>query len=266
MEKFPISVCTWSLAKDINDVIDLLKAMDVSYMHLALNPALDGNETYLDKVRAGGIAISSTMLGFPWENYSTLDTIRQTGGIAPDEHWEEALDLFKRAAKMTAELSSPYISLHAGFIDHADPAYARKFYDRIRTFGDIAADNGIDFLMETGQETGDDLRHFLEELNHEHVFLNLDPANLILYNKDTPLNALPKLIPWVRHVHAKDAVHTSPGTWGIEVPWGDGEVNSFAFLKLLDSLGFNGKIAVEREAGPTRITDIAKAVRRLRAY
>lgn len=264
--KFPISLCTWSLHKPIADVCELLDAMNVDGMHLALGPALAGDEAYLDVVRSSQKRISATMLGFPWENYSSLETIRETGGIAPDAHWDEALDLFKRAAKMTASINSPFLTLHAGFIDHSDPAYARKFYDRIRTFGDIAADNGIDFLMETGQETGDDLQHFLEELNHDHVFLNLDPANLILYNKDTPLSALPKLAPWIRHVHAKDAVHTQPGTWGIEVAWGDGEVNVFAFMKKLEELGYTGPIAVEREAGATRMSDIARAVRRLRAY
>ena len=167
---------------------------------------------------------------------------------------------------MTAALGSPYLSFHAGFIDHADPAYARKFHDRMRAIGDLAGENGISILMETGQETGDDLRRFLEELDHPRVFLNLDPANLILYNKDTPLNALPKLAPWIRHVHAKDAVHTKPGTWGIEVAWGDGEVNVFAFLAKLEELGFTGPVAVEREAGNDRVRDIAKAVRRLRAY
>lgn len=266
MEKFPISVCTWSLRKGIGEVCDILKALGVDGMHLALGPALAGDAAYLETAKASGMRISSTMIGFPWENYSTLDTIRETGGIAPDAHWSEALELFKRAAPMTAALGAPYISFHAGFIDHSNPAYAGKFYERMRAIGDIAADNGIDVLMETGQETGDDLHRFLEELGHEHVFLNLDPANLILYNKDTPLNALPKLAPWVRHVHAKDAVHTQPGTWGVEVPWGEGEVNVFAFMKALDELGCHVPVAVEREAGNDRVGDIAKAVRRLRAY
>ncbi len=266
MEKFPIGVCTWSLGKPLNEVMDILDAMGVDGLHLALGPALNGDDKYIDTAKNAGKRITSTMIGFRWEDYSTLDTIRKTGGIAPDEYWPEALDIFKRGAWLTAELGAPYLSFHAGFIDHADASYARKFHDRMRQFGDIAGENGISVLMETGQETGDDLRRFMEELDHERIFLNLDPANLILYNKDKPLEALPKLAPWVRHVHAKDAVATKPGSWGIEVPWGDGEVNVFAFLKKLDELGFHGPIAVEREAGNDRVRDIAKAVRRLRAY
>lgn len=263
---FQIGVCTWSVRQSIADICNTLDALGVDRMHLALSPALNGDEQYLETVKASGKIVSSTMIGCKSENYSTLETIRETGGIVPDEHWQENLDQFRRAAPMTAALGSPYISFHAGFIDHSDSAKFAKLVGRMRQLGDIAGENGVSILMETGQETGDDLRRFMEELDHPRVFLNLDPANLILYNKDTPLNALPKLAPWVRHVHAKDAIHTQPGSWGIEVPWGDGEVNVFAFLAKLEELGFSGTIAIEREAGPARFRDIAKAVRRLRAY
>ncbi len=266
MKKFPLAVCTWSLGAPIGEVCNLLRAMEIDQMNISLRPAIKGDEEYLETAKTSGIKVSATMLGFPWENYKTLETIRETGGVAPDEHWPEALDMFKRAAKMTVELNTVYLAAHAGFIDHGNPVYAKKFYDRIRAFGDIAGENGIYFLLETGQETGDDLRRFLEELNHERVFLNLDPANLILYNKDKPLDALPKLAPWIRHVHAKDAIHGEVGKWGREVPWGEGEVNSFAFLKKLDESGFDGTIAIEREGGPSRIQDIAKAIKRIRAY
>jgi len=121
-------------------------------------------------------------------------------------------------------------------------------------------------LMETGQESAEDLRHFLVTLDHPHVMLNFDPANMILYDKDEPIQALRMLAPWIRHVHAKDAIRTKrKGTWGTEVPWGDGEVNAPAFLNALRDLGFEGTLAIEREAGTQRIKDIAQAVRRLAA-
>jgi sugar phosphate isomerase/epimerase len=107
----------------------------------------------------------------------------------------------------------------------------------------------------------------LVTLNHPNVMLNFDPANMILYNKDEPIEALKILAPWIRHVHAKDALRTKVnGTWGAEVPWGDGEVNVFAFLNALRELGFTGTLAIEREAGTQRVKDIAQAVRRLSSY
>lgn len=265
---YPVGVCSWSFQKGIDEIASIMDAMDVSHIHLSLAEALEANgEAYLESVKQKGWTITSTMLGFAHEDYSTLETIRKTGGIVPDERWAFCLDAFKGAAKLTADLGVPYLSLHAGFLDMTDSAYANKFLDRMRTLADCAADNGISLLMETGQESADELLVFIERLNHDHVFLNFDPANLILYNKDEPLKALPKLIPWIRHIHIKDAVRTSvPGTWGTEVPWGAGEVNAFVFLNTLEQLGYQGPLAIEREAGNQRVKDIASAVKRLQAW
>ena len=69
---------------------------------------------------------------------------------------------------------------------------------------------------------------------------------------------------WIRQIHVKDAVATkTPGTWGTEVPWGDGEVGGAAFLEELAKQGFAGNCVVEREGGDDRVGDIRKAIRRL---
>ena len=266
--QWPIGICSWSFQKSVNDLGVFMREQGVEHIHLALAPALGAEGVaYLDAVRRQGWTITSTMLSFDYEDYSTLDTIKVTGGIAPDDKWDFALSSFMRAAKITADLGVPYISLHAGFLDHSDAVYARKFFDRVRALGNAAKAAGVTLLMETGQESAADLRDFLVELNHPNVMLNFDPANMILYNKDEPVAALKLLAPWIRHVHAKDAVRTKvAGTWGAEVPWGDGEVVAKAFLDALAEIGFNGALAVEREAGCQRAIDIATAVQRLAAY
>jgi L-ribulose-5-phosphate 3-epimerase len=121
-------------------------------------------------------------------------------------------------------------------------------------------------LMETGQESAADLRGFMETLSHPALGINFDPANMILYDKDAPLDAVRILGPWIKHVHIKDATRaTAPGTWGAEVPWGDGEVNAAGFIDALVSVGYDGAIAIEREAGDERVGDVALAVQRLLA-
>ena len=78
------------------------------------------------------------------------------------------------------------------------------------------------------------------------------------------VQALKVLYPWIRQVHVKDACETKePGTWGTEVPWGDGEVGGKGFLEELSRLGYKGNYVVEREGGNDRPGDIAKAVKRL---
>ncbi len=265
---WPISVCSWSFQKEIAEIGSVMDALGLEHINLNISPAVaPGGEAYLDAVKSRNWKVSAGMMAFEYEDYSTLDSIKVTGGIAPDAHWPASGEAFARAARITRELGSDYIMSHVGFLDHADAAYARKFYERVRYLGDAAADAGVSLLMETGQESAADLLRFVETLNHGSVFINFDPANMILYNKDEPISAFKKLAPWVRHVHIKDAVRTAvPGTWGSEVVWGEGEVNAFAFLKALEEAGYQGAVAVEREAGTQRVKDIATAVKRLKAY
>ncbi len=266
--KWPVSVCSWSFRKGVDEVGSVMTALGLEHINLAIAPALgpDG-EAYLEAVKRQNWIVTAGMMNFDYEDYSTLDTIKVTGGIAPDAQWPASGEAFAKASKITADLGSKYIMMHVGFLDHEDHAYAKKFYDRVRYLGDRAGEAGVALLMETGQETAEDLQRFVETLNHPNVLLNFDPANLILYNKDEPLPALRRLAPWIRHIHIKDAVRTSvPGTWGSEVVWGEGQVNAFAFLNTLAEIGYEGAVAVEREAGDQRVKDIATAVRRLTAY
>jgi L-ribulose-5-phosphate 3-epimerase len=262
---WPIGVCSWSLQTDIAGVAEAMGKLGIEHVHLGVRPALgDSGKEFLDVVQKQNWTISGTMIDFPQEDYTTLESIKVTGGIGPDEYWEQSRELFAGAAEVTAKLGVKYLSMHAGFLDESDAAYAKKFYDRIRTLADVASQNERMLLLETGQETAEELRHFLEELNHPAIGVNFDPANMILYDKGNPIEAVRVLAPWIKHIHIKDAIRTKqPGTWGAEVPWGDGQVGPEAFLNTLEEIGFKGVLAIEREAGDDRFGDIKLAVERL---
>jgi len=262
---WPVGVCSWSLQKDIAGLAKAMSKIGVEHVHLAVRAALrqDGGQ-YLAAVRRQNWSITGTMIDFPHEDYSTLESIRLTGGIAPDEYWQQSRTLFAEAAALTARLSVPYLSMHAGFIDLSQAGYARKFYERISELADKAQQSNVMLLLETGQESPDELAEFLEMLDHPAVGVNFDPANVILYDKGDPAEALRVLAPWIKHVHIKDAVRThEPGTWGTEVPWGQGQVGGDGFLRVLKEVGFSGALAVEREAGDNRFADIRLAVESL---
>ncbi|RMH16269.1 MAG: sugar phosphate isomerase/epimerase, partial [Gammaproteobacteria bacterium] len=115
------------------------------------------------------------------------------------------------------------------------------------------------------QETADDLLRFLEAVNKPNLGVNFDPANMILYGKGDPVDAVRKLVGFIRQVHIKDAVSSAvPGEWGTEVPAGEGEVDWPAFLSVLQDAGYAGHFVIEREAGEDRVGDILKAVRLIR--
>ncbi len=265
---WPVGICSWSLQTDVAGVAEAMTKLGIEHVHLAIRPAVEeGGDDYLAAVQKQGWTVSSTMIDFPQEDYTTLDSIKVTGGIGPDEYWEQSQKLFVGAVEATVKLGVKYLSMHAGFIDESDPAYTKKFYDRIRCLADAANEKDIILLLETGQETAEELKHFLEKLDHPAIAVNFDPANMILYDKGDPIEAVRVLAPWVKHIHIKDAIRTKqPGTWGAEVPWGDGEVGLEAFLNVLQDVAFAGAMAIEREAGDDRFADIKLAAERLQRF
>ncbi|HKJ69604.1 MAG TPA: sugar phosphate isomerase/epimerase family protein [bacterium] len=262
---WPVGVCTWSLQLEIEEVVQALDDLGVRHVHLAVGPAVEtGGDEYLDVVRQQDWIITSTMIDFPQEDYSTLESIKRTGGIVPDQHWKSNRQRFFDAVDVTAGLDVEYLSMHAGFLESTEPAYAKKVKERIQELADAAADQGITLLLETGQETAEEMREFLDDLDHPALGVNFDPANMILYGKGNPIDAVHTVGSCIQHVHIKDAAYTvKPGTWGTEVPWGYGEVNSDSFLTALEEIGYDGALAIEREAGDDRLGDIREAIKSL---
>lgn len=269
-----LGVCSWSFQKPFDAVAAEMKKLGLKRIHLALQPFLEGGSRHgaaegadaLERVKArlasGEWVLSATMIGFPQEDYSTLDSIRKTGGIVPDDAWESNKKIVKAGAKLSAELKAPFLTMHAGFLDESDPAALKKYTDRVKFIVDACGEAGVGVAFETGQETASDLAKFLPTV--PGLGVNFDPANMILYAKGNPVEAVRTLAPWIRHIHVKDAVLTKkPGTWGSEVPWGDGEVDAAKFIAELKAVGYKGNFAIEREGGKDRVGDIALAAKRL---
>ncbi len=269
MKNTPISsrlaVCSWSLhPASPEDLVVKLKSTGISRVQLALDPLRESPGVWGQAdsfLRQKGITIVSGMFGCVGEDYSTLDTIRLTGGIAPDATWEENLSNVKTTVNLAAKLGLNLVTFHAGFLPHedSDPNFG-KMLNRLAEVADLFRARSIVLGLETGQETAPVLAGLLRKLNRPNVGVNFDPANMILYNKGNPIDALRVLGPWIRQVHIKDANRTKvPGTWGQEVTVGTGEVDWRAFFATLGELNLTGNCVIEREAGDQRIADIAAA-------
>jgi L-ribulose-5-phosphate 3-epimerase len=265
---WPVAVCTWSLRNDFDRITALADQTGLKHLHLALSPALaETGKKYLVTIHKRLWKITATMIDFPQEDYSTLESIRITGGIVPDQYWDTNKERVFDAIDLTARLAVRSLSLHLGFLDLEDTDQAKKLCDRVKVLADKALKKNIQLLMETGQETADQLRQFLEQLSHPALAVNFDPANMILYDKGDPAQALHTLAPWIKHVHIKDAIRTStPGIWGGEVPWPTGQVNAAQFLNALKQINFTGPLAIERESGDNRFDDIKSAIDALKSF
>ena len=269
-----IGVCSWSWHEPLAGVAERMDAAGVKGIHLALGPfiapderhgAAESKETWefvKGKVAKGEWHVMSTMVGMVGEDYTTLETIKKTGGIVPDATWAENQKIVTAAAKLTQELGCKYVSGHAGFLDESDPVAFAKFVGRVQWMRDECAKYGVTLILESGQETAEDLAKFMVAC--PGVGINFDPANMILYAKGRPCDAVKTLYPWIMQVHAKDALYTKkPGTWGEEVRWGDGQVQARELLIKLEELGYKGNIVVEREGGAACAGDVKIASERL---
>lgn len=260
-----LAVCSWSLQPTSpQDLISKLQDTGVRRVQLALDPLRDEPAVWAqtpDLLQQAGISIVSGMFGCVGEDYSTLETIRLTGGIAPDTTWAQNWKNIQATADLARKLGLKLITFHAGFLPHeeSDPNFA-KLKQRLIQTADIFRARGITLGLETGQETAGVLFDFLHKLAKPNVGVNFDPANMILYDKGNPIEALRKLGNWVRQVHLKDACRTKvAGTWGEEVAVGTGEVDWPAFFAALTQTGFKGDLCIEREAGTQRVADIRAA-------
>src|SRR6266849_2516737 len=86
-----LAVCSWSLQpQDPQDLIRKLQATGIYRVQLALDPLREMPGVWkscAEQLGGNGISIVSGMFGCSGEDYSSLEAIRATGGIAPDETW-----------------------------------------------------------------------------------------------------------------------------------------------------------------------------------
>jgi L-ribulose-5-phosphate 3-epimerase len=266
-----IAVCSWSLQpKSMAELVTKVKSVGVSHVQLALaelsqmDPAK--RQAELAELTASGLGLTGGMLHFAGEDYTTIATIRETGGFIPDGEWATRKKVAADVAKLAKELSVGAILSHVGFVPPHDHEGYQPAVERVREVARLFAEQGVALHMETGQEPAAGLLHFLRDLAEPNVFVNFDPANMILYGAGDPIEAVKLLGRHVKHVHAKDATpSTQPGVeWGAEVPFGTGQVDVRRFLAALKEIGYDGPLALEREAGDNRLGDIASGIEAIR--
>jgi sugar phosphate isomerase/epimerase len=272
IEPLAIGVCSWSLqVKSVPELKRLLDRLGVSVVQIACgdphHAAWEEGDRLPEAARAAGFQMTGAMLGFPGEDYTTPQTIQRTGGFGDPATRGERLERFRWALDRTRALGLTDLMLHAGFLPEPSDPDRKPFLDTLGRVSALAAEKGITVAFETGQESADLLRRTLDELKCPNLKVNFDPANMLLYDKGDPLRAVEILGPDIRSVHVKDANRpTTPGTWGEEVPLGEGQVNIRAFVQTLKKVGYRGLLCIEREVGDQegRLRDVAHGIRYLR--
>lgn len=255
-----LGVCSWSLKpQNPKELVNACQECGINAVQLALLPLVQDSswDDCGNILQDSGIEIISGMLEVSGEDYTTLETIALTGGLRQDSMWASTEDHANRVADIALELELPLVTFHAGFIPEHACDERNKMLNRLQILAGVFGKRGIQLGLETGQECASNVVSVLEDLSHPQLGVNYDPANMILYGKGDPIDAMKTLRPWVLQVHVKDAVETKvTGTWGTEVPVGEGDVLWVEFMQLVPE---DCNLVIEREGGDQRVRDVKQA-------
>ncbi len=253
MEKWPIGVFA-SIDAGLGVQLEVAHELGISTVHLHAphrqTRTPDQARRFLDRLGELGITITAVFGGFEGESYADIPTVVRTVGLVPPATRCERVREMEEISDFAALLGCNTVALHLGFVPHdrSDPGY-REIVDVTKSLCDYVKANGQNLHLETGQESADALLAFLADVDRDNLFVNFDPANMILYGSGEPIEALRKIGRYVRSIHCKDAKWAAhPGQeWGVEVPFGQGEVGAETFLQTLKDLGYDGPLTIERE-------------------
>jgi L-ribulose-5-phosphate 3-epimerase len=216
------------------------------------------------KAAAAAHQVEISALWCGWAGPAVWDLVQGplTLGIVPAQYRAARLATLLRGAEFTAWLGVRDMVTHAGFIpeDPNLPQYS-EVLAALKQLAGRCHELGVRFLFETGQETPVTILRAIEDIGLDNVGVNLDPANLILYGKANPVDALDVIGRYVWGVHAKDGLYPTTGReLGREVPLGEGKVDIRRLVARLKELGYKGALTIEREIeGEEQTRDILRA-------
>ena len=233
-------------------------------------------DKFLSQCKSAGITVTCVFGGFEGESYADIATTARTVGLVPELTRTARSQEMKEISDFTKLLGCDTVGMHIGFVPSETAADSYQGLLKVtRELLDHIAKNGQKMHLETGQETAEHLLAFIDHVDRTNLFINFDPANMILYGTGNPIEALKKVGHLVRSVHCKDAKWAPEnvrGTgWGSEVALGEGDVGMEDYLRTLKSIGYQGPLTIEREIANDRdrqkrdIGTAAALLQRLRA-
>lgn len=254
MRQWPIGVFT-SIDAGLGVHLDVAKELGIPSVQVHAPHAGTRNapaaESFLNRCADAGITITCVFCGFEGESYADIATTARTVGLVPEATRAERLKEAKEIADFARLLGCSAVGMHIGFVPDKSSASYAGLLEGTRDLLDHLARNGQNMHLETGQETADHLLEFIHDVQRPNLFINFDPANMILYGTGDPIEALKKVGQYVRSIHCKDAKwapENQRGTgWGREVALGEGDVGMETYLQTLKDVGYTGPLTIERE-------------------
>ncbi|MCU1226528.1 MAG: Xylose isomerase protein barrel [Edaphobacter sp.] len=224
--------------------------------------SMDKAPSLLAALKKYNVDVSAVSEHNPGPRVFDFDHGPPTIGIVPQAYRQQRIDALKLAADFASACKAPAIHTHLGFIpeDPNDPLYPTAVAS-IKEIASYCKGKGVSLLCETGEETPITMLRMIQDVGTGNVFVNLDTANLILYGKGNPVDAIDVFGTLVRGTHMKDGLFpTNPHVLGEEVAIGKGKVDFPTLFQKLKEVNYRGPFTIEREiSGPAQIADILQS-------
>ena len=216
-----------------------------------------------EAVKETGIEVSLLWAGWSGKNEWNFTEGPTTLGIVPKKYRRKRVKELEKASEFALKIGVKNIATHAGFIPEnmTDKAY-EGVVNTLRKLCLLYKSRGQNFLFETGQETPVTLLRTIEKIGTGNAFINFDTGNVVLYGKSNSVDAVRVFGKYVRDTHLKDGFYPTCGhELGRECKIGEGLVDFANVLKMLDEVGYDGPLTIEREIkGEKQTEDIKDAI------
>lgn len=278
MYQFPIGAMLESFKLETREAVKAAAAIGASGLQMYSTNGVNAPENLVGAMR-------KDLLNYVKDNGMVFSAIcGDLGkGFMNRELNPQLVEKSKRIMDLAKDLECDIVTTHIGVVP-ADKNHERYKIMQEACFelAQYADSMGSHFAIETGPETADVLKMFLDDLGSTGVAVNLDPANFVMVTGDDPVKAVYTLQKYIVHTHAKDGIKLRDKNPEIiyhaiehdnwdnepafrEVPLGQGSVDFTNYLKALDEIGYKGFLTIERECGNNPAADIKLAADYLKA-
>lgn len=254
-----IGITATSLHMPFDQMLPIAKEMGITGLQLwgvggehdARSLSRDDRMRLLDQIKSQGMEISALCA--------------EVGGFTDPATVEDHLTAARAVVDMAVDMGVRVVSGHVGVIpeEQSHPAWI-CMSGAMSDFGKYCEDRGKVYASETGPESIELMREFIESLPNKGIALNYDPANLVMRGIN-PVKGVLVGDDLIVHTHVKDGVRYADGSCD-EVPVGKGQVPFGEWFAALDAIGYDGYFTIEREVGDNRVADVRGAVEVIRTY
>lgn len=156
--------------------------------------------------------------------------------------------LMQRKLDLASHFGVTRVVADAGSVENDEQR--ETVISHLRQLGDHAAGRGITICFETHRGLCVNHRtmlQFMQDLDHPHLRLNFDTANILYYNESIHGEvALAKVCHLVKHVHLKDSMGQF-GQWYFPALGAGGAVDFLRVYQIMRDCGFPGPYSIEIE-------------------